>query len=395
MTQNTDQTNVISPGATIGILGGGQLGRMMTIAAKHMGYRVQIYSNVKNSPAGQVADAETQGSFDDLAAIKNFANSVDVVTIETENIPTECFDTVSRCRPSFPGIKTLEVCQNRSREKQFLADNNIPTAKFKIVQSEDELRAACQEIMPGVLKTTTGGYDGKGQFVVQSPNDVETAWKELKAEEAILEEWIEYDFEFSIVGVRSSDGSMDAYPSIRNEHENGILDVSISPSGLATEINSTAAELTHKIMNELGSVGVLTVEFFFRGGEVLVNEMAPRPHNSGHLTIEGHVTNQFEQHVRAVCGIALGSTQQLQAVAMANLLGNEWSDGEPKWHQALSLPETKLHLYGKVEPKLNRKMGHLTSFADDPEQAKQQVLAARKLLTACTSNELLSSGKSD
>ena len=387
MTRNVKPSVPVSPESTIGILGGGQLGRMMAIAAKHMGYRVHIFSTTGDSPAGQVADLEVVAAFTDLAAVETFAKNVDVITIETENIPTECLDVTAQFVPSYPGNKALAVSQNRALEKQFVADGGIPTAQFRIVKSLDELRDACKVIMPAVLKTTTGGYDGKGQAVIKSAADVEAAWAALGTGEAILEEWIEYDFEFSIVGVRGATGSSATYASIRNEHRNGILDVSISPSGLPVKVENIAANLVQQSMQQLGSVGVLTVEFFHRGGEVLVNEMAPRPHNSGHLTIEGHVTNQFEQHVRAICGLPLGSTDQLRPAAMANLLGDEWAGGQPKWHQGLSHPNTKLHLYGKEAPNLNRKMGHMTMLANDPEQAREQVLAARKLLTVKSQEE--------
>lgn len=373
---------VIPPGSTIGILGGGQLGRMMSIAAKQMGYRVHILSPSHDSPAGQVSDLEVQASFDDLDAVEAFAKHVDVITIETENIPLDTLAAAAKHAPAFPGRQALTVCQNRGLEKQFLAENDIPTGGFQVVRSHEELKKACQNLMPGVVKTTTGGYDGKGQVVISSPDDIEKAWSELKADEAILEEWIDYDFEFSVIGVRNSSGLVTAYPSIRNEHRDGILDVSISPSGLPRQVEVEATRIVYDIMIRLESVGVLTVEFFYRNGQVLVNEIAPRPHNSGHLTIEGHFTSQFEQHIRAICGLVAGSTRQIKPVAMANLLGNEWSSGQPKWHFGLCLPNTKLHLYGKGVPDTGRKMGHLTSMANAPEDAREHVLAARKLLTS-------------
>ncbi|MFK7766384.1 MAG: 5-(carboxyamino)imidazole ribonucleotide synthase [Mariniblastus sp.] len=381
MTEESTDDLIIPPGSTIGILGSGQLGRMMAIAAKHMGYRVHIFSSSLDSPAGQVADLEIQASLDDLVAVESFAKNVDVVTVETENIPLVTLDAASKFAPTYPGRVTMEVCQNRSYEKQFLDDNQFPTCEFEIVRSLDDLEKACKTLMPGVLKTVTGGYDGKGQAVIRSAADIENAWASLNADEAILEEWIDYDFEFSVVGFRNSAGLVQAYPSIRNEHANGILDVSISPSGLSEQVEAQASETVFGILNLLESVGVLTVEFFYRKGEILVNELAPRPHNSGHLTIEGHVTNQFEQHIRSICGLMAGSTSQLKPVAMANLLGNQWSAGEPQWHYGLSLPNTKLHLYGKGTPELERKMGHMTSIGETPEEAKEHVIAARKLLS--------------
>lgn len=382
MSSSDNDSVLIPPGSTIGILGSGQLGRMISGEAKRMGYRVHVLSSSPESPAGQVSDQEVIAGFDDLTAIESFAKDVDVITGETENIPLETFDAAAAFAPTFPGRKALTVCQNRGLEKQFLVDNKIPTCQFRIIRSSNELVEACKTLMPAVLKTTTGGYDGKGQIVIKSTDDAEDAWQQINVNEAILEEWIDYDFEFSVVGVRNSSGLVTAYPSIRNEHQNGILDVSYSPSGLMPGVETEAKRMVYTIMNRLESVGVLTVEFFYRDGEVLVNEIAPRPHNSGHLTIEGHLTSQFEQHVRAICGLIAGSTKQLKPVAMANLLGNQWSAGPPQWHYGLCLPDTKLHLYGKGDPKPERKMGHLTAVADTIDEAREQVLLARKLLTS-------------
>ena len=381
MTLASNSIAVIAPGSSIGILGSGQLGRMMAIAAKHMGYRVHIFSPIHDSPAGQVADLEIQAGLDDLEAVESFARQVDVVTVETENIPTDVLGAAAKYVPAYPGTRTLRVCQNRGLEKQFLVDNNIPTNRFQVISSVQELTQASDELMPGVLKTTTGGYDGKGQVVVKSQADFDEAGKLLAAGEAILEEWVDFDWEFSIVAARNANGQFKAYPSIRNEHKNGILDVSSVPSGLPDEVNETATKLVREIMECLDTVGVLTVEFFYCNGKVLVNEIAPRPHNSGHLTIEGHATNQFEQHIRAVCGLTAGSTRLLNPVAMANILGNQWSHGEPKWELALKMPNTKIHLYGKSAPAPNRKMGHLISFAESVELARENVLTARNQLS--------------
>ncbi len=380
MTGRDETLPMFPPGATIGILGSGQLGRMMAIAAKHMGYRVHIFSPNHDSPAGQVADLEIQANFDDPTIVESFAKRVDVVTIETENIPVKTLEVASQFVPAYPGQKTLQVCQHRGLEKQFLLDCQIPTVRFRRIQSLAELQSACRELRPGVLKTATGGYDGKGQALVRSATDIEPASQLLAHGEVILEEWIEFDYEFSIVGARNAHGQCLAYPPIRNEHENGILDVSVTPAGLPDEAATKATQMVYQIMETLETVGVLTVEFFFRDGEVLVNEIAPRPHNSGHLTIEGHITNQFEQHIRAVCGLTSGSTRLLKPVAMANILGDLWSNGEPKWQLGLMLPNTKLHLYGKSTAEIGRKMGHLTSIADSPEQAREHVLAARKMI---------------
>ena len=371
---------LIPPGSTIGILGGGQLGLMMAIAAKQMGYRVHIFAPVFDSPAGQVADLEIQASFDDLAAVEAFAKNVDVMTLETENIPVPTVEAASQFVNVYPGTEALRVSQNRMLEREFLSQNKIPSCRWKLIRSLDDLKAACQTLMPSVLKTTTGGYDGKGQVLIRSMADVESAWNELNAAEAILEEWLEFDFEFSIIGARSPAGIFAAYSSIRNDHQNQILDVSYSPSGLPDEVETKAKKIVFEIMDRLDAVGVLTVEFFYRNGEVIVNEIAPRPHNSGHLTIDAHLTDQFEQHIRAICSLMLGSTRHLTPAAMANLLGELWNECEPKWHLGMSLPNTKLHLYGKETAKPGRKMGHLTATGDSAEQAQEFVRAARKLL---------------
>ncbi|MEM6799171.1 MAG: ATP-grasp domain-containing protein, partial [Planctomycetota bacterium] len=262
MTSKRPDDAVITSGSTIGILGSGQLGRMMAVAAKQMGYRVDIFSPSGDSPAGQVSDREIQGEYDDLHAIEEFAKSVDVVTVETENIPVSTLQAAAKHVPAFPGDMTLKVCQNRRHEKEFVTQLGIPTCNFHIVRSVDELQVACREIMPAILKTTTGGYDGKGQATINSLADVEQSWSALGADEAILEERIDFDFEFSIVGFRNSSGEVSAYRSIVNEHQHGILDISFSPSSVADDVNERATAAVFEIMNKLDSVGVLTVEFF-------------------------------------------------------------------------------------------------------------------------------------
>ena len=374
------QLPVVLPGSTIGIFGSGQLGKMMTTAAKQLGYRVHVFSPGADTPAGQVADREFQAAYEDLEAVEQFAKSVDVITLEFENIPVAALAAAGKHVRVYPGGQALRIPQNRSLEKNFLRDNDIPTCEFRIVRTLDELKAAGQEIMPGVLKTTSGGYDGKGQFVIREEADIETAWAELKTDEAILEEFIEFEYEFSVIGGRSANGQFAAYPSFRNDHRNQILDVSISPSGLEASLDAQGTQVVRGIMEALDAVGVLCVEFFYRDGQILVNEMAPRPHNSGHLTIEGHATSQFEQHVRAVCGLPLGTTAQVAPAAMVNLLGDCWANGEPNWQACLELPGVSLHLYGKEKPAPARKMGHITAVADTIEEARRLAEAARDLL---------------
>ena len=370
----------VLPGATIGIFGSGQLGKMMTTAAKQLGYRVHIFSPDSDSPAGQVADREFQAAYDDLDAVEQFAKSVDVITLEFENIPVAALAAAGKHVQVYPGDQALAIPQNRSLEKNFLKDNGIPTCEFRVVRSLAELKAAGQQIMPGVLKTVSGGYDGKGQFVIRKMEDIETAWATLKTDEAILEEFIDFQYEFSVIGARSATGQFAAYASFRNDHQNQILDVSISPSGLEASLDAQATQVVQQIMEAWNAVGVLCVEFFYRNGQILVNEMAPRPHNSGHLTIEGHATSQFEQHIRAVCGLPLGTTAQIAPAAMANLLGDVWASGEPDWSACLALPGVSLHLYCKDKPVAARKMGHITAVADTIEEARRLVIAARDSL---------------
>lgn len=373
--------NLILPGSTIGIFGSGQLGKMTAIAAKQMGYRVHVFSPSHDSPAGQVADLEIQAAYTDLDAVQRFAQQVDVVTLEFENVPIETLAAASQHTLVHPGIQTLRTTQNRALEKDFLQRQGIPTCRYQVVRSLEELKTATRKLMPAILKTTCNGYDGKGQAVIRHPSEVGDAWDALNTDEAILEELVDFDFEFSIVAARTSNGQFAAYPSIRNEHRNQILDVSYSPSGMDADLNDQATQIAFQIMSELDTVGVLCVEFFCRNGEILVNEIAPRPHNSGHLTIETHDTSQFEQQLRAVCGLPLGSTRQMTPGAMSNLLGDEWGQGEPNWQLGFSMPNIKLHLYGKGIPEPNRKMGHLVARAKSSEQAREHVLAARKLLT--------------
>ncbi len=369
------------PGSTIGVFGSGQLGRMFAIAAKRLGYRVHVLSPTPDSPAGQVADLEILASFDDLDAVAGFAKHVDVVTLEFENVPVAAIETAMRHAAVHPGTHVLETTQNRIREKTFLTKHGLPVPRFRPVRSLAELRSACAELMPAVLKTATCGYDGKGQAVIHSENDIEGAWKKCSCQEAILEELVDFDCELSVVAARTESGSRVAFAPIRNVHRNHILDVSVSPAGLGLKVEREATEIAFTVMDQLDAVGVLCVEFFLRrDGQLLVNEIAPRPHNSGHLTVDAHWTSQFEQQVRAVCGLSLGSNRQLKPAAMVNLLGDCWQAGEPRWQLGLALPNIKLHLYGKGIPEPGRKMGHLTALAESPEQAAEHALAARKLL---------------
>jgi 5-(carboxyamino)imidazole ribonucleotide synthase len=372
----------ILPGATLGVLGSGQLGRMFAIAAREMGYRVHILSPEVDSPAGQIADREVVARYDDLDAVEQFAKSVAVVTFEFENISAASTERAARFTPVRPGGHVLYTTQHRLREKDFLTKAGIPVTSYAAVHSADELAAAAAKIgLPAVLKTAAWGYDGKGQAKLDPASDLAAAWASLKTDEAILEGFVDFEREVSIVTARGLDGQCVFYGPIDNAHRNHILDLSICPADVPTRVADDARAIAATIMRELDVVGVLCVEMFLtRGGRLLVNELAPRPHNSGHLTIDAHATSQFEQQVRAVCGLPLGSTRQHSPAAMANLLGDVWSRGEPRWPAALALPDVKLHLYGKHDPRPGRKMGHLTALAATPAEAARVALAARDAL---------------
>lgn len=372
----------ILPGATVGVLGGGQLGRMFTLAARRMGYRVHVLSPDTDTPTGQVADIEVEAPYDDLDAVVYFAHRVEVVTFEFENIPAATVEAAARRVPVRPGGKALYIAQNRLREKTFLRDNGFPVAPFERVESEEGVTAALDAFGGrGVLKTAGFGYDGKGQATLNGAGGVAAALDALGGREAVLESFVEYACELSVVGARGVDGAFACYPVLRNDHVNHILDVSVSPAPVPEAVAREAVEIARGVMEALEVVGVLCVEFFLaKDGRLYVNETAPRPHNSGHLTIDACVTSQFEQQLRAVCGLPLGSTQQPRPAAMANLLGDLWADGEPDWAAACAFPNVKLHLYGKTEARPGRKMGHLTAVADTPGEAADLVRAARAAL---------------
>ncbi len=371
----------VLPGATIGVLGSGQLGRMFAIAARRLGYRVHVFSPDDDTPTGQVADVEIQSSYGDLDAVARFARQVDVVTFEFENVPVETIDVVGKFVPVYPGGDVLHTTQQRLREKTFLRKVGIPVTPFLAIQSATELAAASDDLFPGVLKTAAWGYDGKGQSKIESRNAASSAWSESNGGQAILEKYVDFDAELSVVAVRGQDGAFASYGPIANTHRNHILDMSQMPGDFPQYVAEEAVEIARVILTELDVIGVLCVEFFLTtDGKLLVNELAPRPHNSGHLTIDAHAVCQFEQQVRAVCGLPLAATTQLRPAAMVNLLGDIWQSGSPDWALALAGPDVKLHLYGKREPRPGRKMGHITVLADTAKVAAEQALAARQRL---------------
>ncbi len=372
----------ILPGATIGVLGSGQLGRMFTIAARRMGYRVFTFSPDADTPTGQVADKEIIAAYDDLDAVGEFARSVSVVTFEFENVPTATAEAAARHAPVRPDGAVLHTTQHRIREKTFLSSNGFPVTPFRVVRGLEDLRIVADNPgFPGVLKTASFGYDGKGQSTVRSMDEALAAIKPDPAVERVFEAFVDFEREVSVVAARGQDGSFANWGVIDNTHHDHILDLSISPADIPAAVEREAVEIARNILDALQVVGVLCVEFFLtRSGRLLVNELAPRPHNSGHLTIDSHITSQFEQQLRAVCGLPLGSTTQLRPAAMANLLGDLWNGHTANWPAVCAMPNVKLHLYGKAEPRPGRKMGHLTALAQTPAEAAAIVLAAREKL---------------
>ncbi|MEM8680140.1 MAG: 5-(carboxyamino)imidazole ribonucleotide synthase, partial [Planctomycetota bacterium] len=330
-----------------------------------------------------VADRQWLAPFEDTDALREFAKTVDVVTLEFENIPADSLRELERQVAVRPGPNVLETSQHRRREKTALADAGFPVADFVCVTSLEELQRVAPGRLPAVLKSTAWGYDGKGQVRLDAAEQIDPAWHTLACEEAILEALIDFECELSVIAARSESGEVVSYEPVHNVHANHILDVSVSPSGLPPAVCEEAQQLARSILEQLQVVGVMCVEMFLtRNGELLVNELAPRPHNSGHLTIEAHVTSQFEQQVRAVCGLPLGSTRQRSAAAMANLLGDLWHPVPPDFVRVLQRPATYLHLYGKGEPKPGRKMGHITALAEDGPTAMTRVRDARTELGA-------------
>ena len=372
----------ILPGATIGVLGSGQLGRMFAIAARRMGYRVHTFSPDDDTPTGQVADLEIQSPYDDLDAVRQFARGVSVITFEFENIPTPTVEAAAQFAPVRPGGNVLYTTQHRLREKNFLRDAGFPVVPYVAVRSLDELTAALTKLgTPAVLKTAGWGYDGKGQVRINQPGEAAAAWKTVATQEAVLEAFVDFECEVSVVAARGLDGQVADFGVIGNTHVNHILDVSVAPAGVSDTVAREASRIARSVLEGLEVVGVLCVEFFLtRDGRLLINELAPRPHNSGHLTFDASATSQFEQQLRAICGLPLGSTELLRPAAMANLLGDLWHDCVPNWQAACAFPQVKLHLYGKLAPRPGRKMGHLTALAATPAAAVQQVLQARRAL---------------
>jgi 5-(carboxyamino)imidazole ribonucleotide synthase len=372
---------MILPGKTIGILGGGQLGRMFAIAARRMGYRVHAFDPTSDCPTGQVADVEVNAPYDDLQHARQFARGVDVVTFEFENVPAETLAEIAKIVPVHPSPHVLDTCRHRLHEKDFLSGHGFPVAPYRAVRSADELRVAIGELgAPAILKTADYGYDGKGQVSIESNTDPTEAWSAMGRPVGVLEAFVHFEKEISVVCARTESGEARCFDVAENHHERHILDVTTVPADISPKLARDAIELAMAITHALKVVGLLAVEMFVVGDRVIVNELAPRPHNSGHFSFDACVTSQFEQQLRAVCGLPLGDPTLLKPVAMANLLGDLWARGEPNWAKALQDPAVKLHLYGKAKPMPGRKMGHITAMAESAAVARRIVLAARAAL---------------
>ena len=349
--------SVIAPGATIGILGGGQLGRMTALAAANLGYRCHVFAPDDDSPAAEVSADWTRAAWSDETALGRFAQAVDVVTYEFENVPVATAQFLAGLKPVRPGPHALEVAQHRAREKMFFADTEIPVGAWAPVRTLDELRHAAGTVgLPAILKTAREGYDGKGQIRLRDTADVEAAWAALNGREAVLERLIDFESEMSVIVARSLDGAVRCFPPGDNTHRDGILATTTVPATVSTAISDEACRLGERLARALDIVGLIALELFVtRDGRLLANEMAPRPHNSGHWTMDACRTSQFEQLVRAICGLPLGPVDVLAPVRMENLIG----DDVERWRTAVADPRAHLHLYGKRETRSGRKMGHV------------------------------------
>ncbi|MEA2711068.1 MAG: 5-(carboxyamino)imidazole ribonucleotide synthase [Phycisphaerales bacterium] len=382
MSRSVSDNAAVLPGAAVGVLGSGQLGRMFAIAARRMGYRVHTLSPDEDTPTGQVADEEVMASYDDLEAVRYFARRVAVVTFEFENVPAATAEAAAEFARVRPAGSVLHITQNRLREKTFLAEKGFPVTPFRAVRTQQELDRAVVELgLPGVLKTAGFGYDGKGQTRIANAQQAASAFAAAGSADLIYEKFIDFEREVSVVAARGVDGTFAHWGVVDNTHKNHILDLSISPANVPPSIQSRAIEIARGVLEALNVVGVLTVEFFLtKSGDLMINELAPRPHNSGHFSFDASVTSQFEQQLRAVCALPLGSTQLLRPAAMVNLLGDLWEHGEPDWAAACAFADVKLHLYGKQDARPGRKMGHMTALADTPHEAARLALAARDAL---------------
>lgn len=359
---------MIPPGSTIGIVGGGQLGRMMSMAAAQLGYHVHVFTPEQHAPASEVSRSTTCAEYTDQRALEAFAHSVQVVTFEFENIPHASLRMLASQVPVHPSPEVLMISQNRLREKMFINGLGIPTAPFAGAESEEELRAAVEKIgIPGVIKTSEMGYDGKGQVMLREASQRAGVWERLQARELIVEGFVPFVMEISVLAARNARGEIALYPPVQNVHKNHILKETIVPAPIAPEVAERASAIARLLAERSGLIGLLAVEMFVtQAGEVLVNELAPRPHNSGHWSLDAAPCSQFEQAIRAVCNLPLGDTEPCAPARMVNLIGHDVDS----WRDYLADPHAHLHLYGKEEVREGRKMGHVTYVLHDEHCAR-------------------------
>lgn len=376
------QNKVILPPAMLGMLGGGQLGRFFVIAAHEMGYKVAVLDPDKNSPAGKIADVHLCARYDDPAALQQMAEICQAVTTEFENVPAATLAALANSLPVRPSASSVAIAQHRVSEKNFLKNAGLPVAPFAVINAEEDIPENGHEIYPAILKVSRFGYDGKGQARVANAEEAKKAFAGFGQEECVLEKMLKLDYEVSVVLARDANGQIATFPTAENSHLNGILDVSIVPARGRDVVNTQAQTLAIAVAEKLNYIGVLGVEFFVCDDALLVNEIAPRPHNSGHYTIDACVTNQFEQQVRVLAGLPLGSSRQHSPAVMVNLLGDIWpvAQGkilEPDWALLFEHPQLKLHLYGKHEARSGRKMGHYTIVGENQQEVIQQAMQVR------------------
>ena len=368
----------VLPPATLGMLGGGQLGRYFVMAAHELGYRVWVLDPDEHSPAGRIADRHLCAAYDDPTAIDELARGCAAISTEFENVPAETLRSLAARTIVHPSADAVAIAQDRIAEKRFLLDHGLPVGPVTVIEDDDALRRAPDGHFPAILKRARFGYDGKGQATVADRDEALEAFSAFDRVPCVLEQRLPLDRELSVVLARTADGAVECFATAENRHRDGILDVSIAPAAIDADQDAEARTVAARIAEALDYVGVLAFELFVSDGRILVNELAPRPHNSGHLTLDATVTSQFEQQVRALCGLPLGSPRAHSAAAMVNLLGDLWpDDGEPPWAAVAAEPDLRLHLYGKAEARPSRKMGHVTVLGTDRDAAVEAAMRAR------------------
>ena len=374
---------MILPNATLGVLGGGQLGRMFTLAAYSMGYRVVVLDPDPHSPAGLIADQHIKSDYRDHAALQLLGDECTAITTEFENVPAESMEYLEKFCAVRPNAEAVRIAQDRIREKTFVQDHGLATAAFAAIYEDADIVAAIETLTaPLLMKTASLGYDGKGQVQVNTLAEARSAFEQLGNAACVLEEMVDLEREISVILARSINGQSSVYPLGENRHVNGILDTTIVPATLDASLGEQAIDMATRLADSMDYCGILAVEFFCtRQGELLINELATRPHNSGHYTVDACATSQFEQQVRMMCGLPPGDTQLLSPVVMTNLLGDIWKDGEPDWQQVLNESQAHLHLYGKKDARPGRKMGHINCIAADIEQALATTARIRTALS--------------